>query len=81
MTRMLTLRVPDFQSDWLLDRADVFDGDLSAATREAITAAIGLSEIIGASDPRQAFDEYLKRSEEEGARDRYADESGSTPPE
>ena len=51
---MLTLRVPDEQYDWLIDRVDGFDGDLSAATRDAIDAARIFYGVIGAKDPHAA---------------------------
>jgi hypothetical protein len=81
MTRMLTLRVPDEQYDWLMDRVLDFEGDLSAATRDAIDAARILYGITGSVDPHAKLQELLDESEREAAREAYFDEVGRYPEE
>src|SRR6185437_3650543 len=71
MTRTLTLRVPDDQYDWVIERAIDFDGDLSAATRDCILAAQTLFKITGARDPHAELQKLLDESEREASREAY----------
>ncbi len=80
MTRTLTLRVPDDQYDWVVERAIDFDGDLSATTRDCIAAAQLFYKIIGALEPHTELQSFLDVSERERERDAYFDEFGSYPP-
>jgi hypothetical protein len=79
MTRMLTLRVPDEQYDWLMERVLDFEGDLSAATRDAIDAARILYRITGALDPHAELQALLDESDRQAGREAYFDEFGRYP--
>jgi hypothetical protein len=80
MTRTLTLRVPDELYEWLIDRVDGFDGDLSATTRDAIDGGRLLYEVIHASDPHAKLQAVLDAAKEEQAREAYRDAFGEEPP-
>jgi hypothetical protein len=81
MTRTLTLRVPDDLYDWVIELAIDHDGDLSAATRHAITSAQVLEGILRSADPHAALHKLIEDSEREQAREAYFDEFGEYPPE
>jgi hypothetical protein len=81
MTRTLTLRVPDDLYDWVIEVAVDHEGDLSAATRHAITSAQILDGILSSADPHAALQELIDNSEREQAREAYFDEFGEYPPE
>lgn len=69
MTRTLTVRVSDEQYDWLVDRVDEFDGELSAAIRDAIDAAQILYRLMADREPQAAFAALLEKSRSESMRD------------
>src|SRR5437764_10595108 len=79
MTRMLTLRVPDEQYDWLIERAIAVDGDLSAATRDAIAAARIFYGVMGSIDPHAALQALIDARNEEEGREVYFDLHGHYP--
>ncbi len=81
MTRMLTLRVPDEQYDWLMDRVPDYEGDLSAATRDAIDSARVFERIMNSVDPHRALQELLDESLRQEGREAYFDEFGKYPEE
>jgi hypothetical protein len=81
MTRTLTLRVPDDLYDFVIERAVLNEGDLSEATRDALSAAQLFYGIVGASDPHTVLQEILDNSKREEARDAYFDEHGEYPSE
>jgi hypothetical protein len=81
MTRTLTLRVPDDLYDFVIERADLHDGDLSEATRDSLIAARMLFGILGSADPHAALQQVLDDSEREMAREAYFDEFGEYPSE
>jgi hypothetical protein len=78
---MLTLRVPDEQYDWLLDRADGFDFDLSATTRDAIEAGRIFYRILGSIDPHAELQKLLDERDRQDAREAYFDDVGRYPDE
>ncbi len=81
MTRMLTLRVPDEQYDWLIEGAIAADGDLSAATRDAIDAARTFHAVMGSADPHAALQALIDARNEEEGREVYFDIHGHYPGE
>jgi hypothetical protein len=81
MTRTLTLRVPDDLYDWVIEVAADHEGDISAATRHALTFGRILERILGSRDPHAALQELLDESERTQARDAYLLEFGEYPPE
>jgi hypothetical protein len=81
MTRTLTLRVPDDLYDFVIEQATLNEGDLSEATRDALSAAQLFYRIAGAPDPHAVLQEILDNSEREKAREAYFDEHGEYPSE
>jgi hypothetical protein len=65
MSRMIQARVTDPQYDWLIERAEGEDGDMSEAIRGAIDFARIFVELLRADDPPEALREFLRRSKEE----------------
>jgi hypothetical protein len=64
MTRTLTVRISDEQYEWLVDRMDTEDLDLSQTTRDALDAARVFIGILEARDPHREFRELMERSKD-----------------
>jgi len=65
MSRVIQARVTDGQYEWLIERADEEEGDMSAAIRGVIDMARVLNDVLHTADPPEALRELLKRSAEE----------------
>ena len=81
MTRTLTLRVPDELFDWVIEQAELHDGDLSEATRSALLKAQILDRVLSARDPQAELQALIGESERQAAREAYYDEFGEYPAE
>jgi hypothetical protein len=77
LTRTITARVSDDQFDWLVQRTE--EGEFSAALRNTIDLAHLFETILLDPDPRARFEQVLKDSEAEQARQEYFDEFGVYP--
>jgi hypothetical protein len=70
MTRTLTLRVPDDQYDWLVDRAiHDHDGELSEAVRSSLDTARVFEELLSNRDPLRALARMLDAGAAEEVRE------------
>jgi hypothetical protein len=69
MSRVITARLGDAQYDWLIERAVEEEGDMSWALRDSVDAARIFYDLLKADDPPGALREFLRRSEEEQARE------------
>jgi hypothetical protein len=69
MSRMIQARVTDEQYDWLIERAIDEEGDMSAAIRGAVDMARIFADILQTRDPAKTLREFIKRGEEEQARE------------
>ena len=74
MSRVITARLGDAQYDWLIERATDEEGDLSKALRDSVDAARIFYGLLATADPPKALREFLKRSEDEQAREEAEDE-------
>ena len=82
MTRTLTLRVPDDLYDFLVQEAvDAHEGDLSAATRQALLNAQVYVRIFESRDPHAEVQAILDEEERQLAREAYYDHHGEWPAE
>jgi hypothetical protein len=69
MSRVITARLGDAQYDWLIERAYGEEGGLSWALRDAVDAARIFYDVLKAEDPPEALRDFLRRSEDEQARE------------
>jgi hypothetical protein len=81
MTRTLTLRVPDELFDWVIEQAELNDGDLSETTRSALLKAQILDRVMSAPDPHVELQALIDESERQAAREAYFDKFGEYPDE
>ena len=75
MSRMVQARVTDEQYDWLIERAVDEEGDMSKALRDTVDSARIFHALVATADPPKALREFLKRSEQEQARQEAEGES------
>jgi hypothetical protein len=75
MSRMVQARVTDEQYDWLIERAVDEEGDMSKALRDTFDSARIFHDLLAKADPPKALREFLKRSEQEQAREEAEGES------